>query len=171
MHYLGVDPGLEGAIGVLGPDGEFIAVYDMPIAQAGKRVILPAELAELFNPKRYTGGDGRYTVGIEKAQSFPKQGSASAFNYGTGFGMLLGICAALWIPYTLYHPAKWTGVMLQGMGEKGKEASRVRAQQLWPKEAAEGKLTRERARKLSDGRCEALLIANYHRLQFSPSSS
>jgi hypothetical protein len=76
-----------------------------------------------------------------------------------GYGMWIGILAALHIPYTLVTPNRWKKEMMAGMG-KEKEASCVRAAQLFP--AAGALLSRPKRGGgvvHLDGRGDALLLA------------
>ena len=93
-------------------------------------------------------------VALEKAQAFPGDGTVGAFNYGTGYGIWLGILAALEMPHTLVAPQTWKAVMLKDMG-KDKGASRLRASQLFP-DLAGGFQT-----AASHNRAESLLLAAY----------
>jgi hypothetical protein len=81
-------------------------------------------------------------------------GVTSAFNFGMGFGMWIGICAALELPYQLVHPATWKARLMADMG-KEKDASRVRAMQLYPYTA------KDLARKKDHARGDALLLAHF----------
>ena len=81
-------------------------------------------------------------------------GATSAFNFGMGFGMWQGICAASLIPYQLVHPATWKALLMKDMS-KEKDASRVKAMQLYPQTA------KDLTRKKDHGRADALLLAHY----------
>ena len=59
----------------------------------------------------------------------PGQGTRSMFTIGFGYGLWLGILATLRLPYTAVRPGMWKRAMALG---KDKEASRLRAQQLYP---------------------------------------
>ena len=89
-------------------------------------------------------------VWIEASQAMPGQGTRSMLTIGFGYGLFLGILATLRLPYTAVRPAVWKRSM--GLG-KGKEASRLRAQQLYP--------GADLRRKRDHGRAEALLLAAY----------
>jgi hypothetical protein len=65
-------------------------------------------LVELFNAHDIAH------VFLEKAQSFPKQGLSSTFNYGRHYGELIGILTALELPFTLVRPQEWTKVIHAG---------------------------------------------------------
>src|SRR5687768_17347627 len=107
-HMLGIDPGLTGAIAVLDATGTLVALHDTPTltlrVQRGTRQAydVPGMVA-LLRP--YAGHGGH--VLLEEAQGMPGQGVRSMFTTGLGFGLWLGILAALGLPYTLVRPAVW----------------------------------------------------------------
>ena len=159
--WAGIDPGNEGALVLLYENGQ-IEFHDAPtaIVKSGKRsrtVLVPQEMAsqlEYFTLESYS-----LHVYVEKVSSMPKQGIASSFNFGMGYGLWIGILAGLSIPYTLVTPARWKKEMMAGMG-KEKEASCVRAAQLFPH--ASGQLQRPKRGGgviYLDGRGDALLLA------------
>lgn len=162
MVTIGIDPGQTGAIAVC-IEGDW-AVFDCPVltvettnrkTKSGKSVKNtpdPAGMAALLEKCNYEGAHAY----IEKVGAAPGQGVTSMFNFGKGYGMWLGILAALKIPYTLVTPQAWKKAMMAGMA-KEKAASIVRATQLFPEMA--DRLTL----KKHDGRAEALLIAEYGR--------
>jgi len=88
----------------------------------------------------------------------PGQGNVSMFNYGVGFGTLLGIMATLKIPHTLVHPKTWCKVMHSGTtADEAKARSLEAARRLYP----EVQLIRPRCTKPDEGYVDALLIAGY----------
>lgn len=150
MH-IGIDPGLTGAVAVLSPAGILEGLHDVPVlslkVQRGTRAVydVPGMVA-LLRPY----GAAQAHVCIEEAQAMPGQGTRSMFTIGHGYGLWLGILAALQIPYTPVRPAIWKRSMVLG---KDKEASRLRAMQLYP--------GADLRRKKHHGRAEALLLAVY----------
>jgi hypothetical protein len=78
----------------------------------------------------------------------PGQETRSTFTVGLGFGIWLGVLAALALPYTRVRPAIWKRAL--GLG-KDKEQARLRAMQLFPQA--------DLRRKRDHGRAEALLLA------------
>ena len=80
----------------------------------------------------------------------PGQGVSSTWTTGYGFGVWLGVLAALALPHTRVRPAIWKRAM--GLG-KDKEQARLRAIQLFP--------SADLRRKKDHGRAEALLLAWY----------
>ncbi len=151
MIVIGIDPGLDGAVAALDDD---IRVWDTPTAKEGKkRVFVPIEMWDIL----HTAGREapRVHVFIEKVHSMPKQGIASAFNFGVGYGLWLGVIAGFQMPSTQVTPQAWMREMLAGM-QKGKDSSRIRAIELFPDSVG-------LARKKDHGRADALLIAEYGR--------
>jgi crossover junction endodeoxyribonuclease RuvC len=149
--YIGIDPGLSGALAVLAPDGTLEALWDTPTltlrtSRGTKQEHDIPGLVALLEP--YSGPQSH--VFIEEAQSMPQQGVRSMFTCGLGMGLWLGVLAALRMPYTRVRPQIWKRAL--GLG-KDKEASRLRAMQLFP--------SAELRRKKDHGRAEALLLARY----------
>jgi crossover junction endodeoxyribonuclease RuvC len=154
--YIGIDPGLSGALAVLAPDGTLDALWDTPtLTLRSSRGIrqeydMPG-LVALLAPY----GGSQTQVMIEESQPMPGQGVRSMFTCGLGMGVWLGVLAALEIPHTRIRPHVWKKAL--GLG-KDKEQARLRAMQLYPH--ADLRL------KKHHGRAEALLLARYSQ-QFS----
>ncbi len=161
--WAGIDPGNLGALVFILDDGR-IRIIDAPTAKvaSGKRtrtVLLPAVMATELRYFADPSEDCDLHVYVELVSSMPKQGVASSFNFGMGYGMWIGVLAALKIPYTLVKPNRWKKEMMAGMG-KEKEAACVRAAQLFP--SASEDLSRPKRGGgvvYLDGRGDALLIA------------
>jgi crossover junction endodeoxyribonuclease RuvC len=160
--WIGIDPGLSGAVGVLGDTGE-IWVYDTPTvalqrgAASKRREYAVGAMAQLLRQWRERGG--YHYAALELVQARPGESSQSGLQTGRGGGIWEGILAALDIPYQRIHPSVWKKRIFAGTGlptgDKG--ASRVLAQQLFP--AAVPDLQRVK----DDGRAEALLLAEWAR--------
>lgn len=151
MIYIGIDPGLSGAVGVIYADGAG-HVFDTPVCLVDtKRKYLVGAMALLLKP--YAEHDEVFAV-LENVHSMPKQGVASSFSFGEGKGMWEGILGAFNIPFDLVSPQRWKKEMLADQG-KEKSAARYKAMQLFPSIATQF------ARVKDDGRAEALLMAEY----------
>lgn len=144
---IAIDPGIAGAIAVLGGD-ELVAVFDMPVmAGTGKRQqVNAAELVKILSP--YIANSVAY---LEQASAMPKQGVSSMFSFGCSYGIIQGVLAALSIPMVIVSPRKWK--KQAGLIGKEKDAARALAQQLYP--------IAELGRKKDIGRADAILIALY----------
>jgi crossover junction endodeoxyribonuclease RuvC len=148
MNWIGIDPGLDGAIAVICDAG--ITLLDTPTVSTGKRREM-----DLYAIVRLLKGltcSQDALVSIEAVHSMPRQGVASTFAFGKGFGMWLGVLAALNIPHQAVAPQTWKKIMLRDAG-KEKDASRVKAMQLFPQVAD------QLSRKKDHGRADALLLA------------
>jgi hypothetical protein len=149
--YLGIDPGLSGAIAVLHEDGGLVAVHDTPVltlrTSRGSRTEYDiAGMAQLLAP--YAGPQSQ--VYLEEAQSMPNQGVRSMFTCGLGMGVWLGVLTTLHMPYTRVRPQVWKKTL--GVS-KDKEQARLRAMQLFP--GADLRLRKHH------GRAEAILLGWY----------
>lgn len=164
--FCGIDPGLTGAIALLNPEINEVRFYDAPtleiITNKKRKNILDAyamtRIMRDINLKASVA-HMEVWVTIEKVQAMPgggerTMGATSAFNFGMGFGMWLGILAALEIPHQQVHPATWKAKIMAGMG-KEKDASRQVAMQHYPKAAPDLNL------KKHHGRADALMLARY----------
>lgn len=149
---VGIDPGKAGGVAAI--DGDAVHAIPMPIV--GKEID-GHELAILLQNLQPD------TVIIEKSQAMPGQGVTSMFNYGAGFGRLLGICEALGLPYRLVTPQRWKGVVLAGTA-KDKDAAVAFVRRAYPSI----NLTPGRKRKAHDGIADAVCLAEYGRQLMIP---
>jgi crossover junction endodeoxyribonuclease RuvC len=163
MIYIGIDPGLSGAVAVIDEgvintmDPVTVSVFDTPTAvvegEKTKREYLATAMALLL--KSYAGRTDVLAV-LEHVHSMPKQGVSSSFCFGRGKGMWEGILAAYNIPTELVSPQRWKKEIMADQG-KDKSAARFKAMALFPSLADQLKLVKH------DGRAEALLMAEYAR--------
>ena len=146
--FIGIDPGISGAIAILDESGAFIEAWDMPTMQDGKKnQVNAAELAKELG--RYA--DSYLIAIVEKVGAMPGQGVSSMFNFGKSFGVALGVIAALGAETRLVTPPAWKKhYKLTG---KPKDASRTLAQQYYPAAPL--------GRKKDHGKGDALLLARY----------
>ena len=153
MIVIGIDPGQRGAI----------ALHSGAALSA---VVMPSSIQEFHAVMKNFVFESRpesVEVFIEKAQSMPKQGIASAFNYGRHFGELLGCLVALGIRHSLVPPASWARQMHVGaVAGSAKERSLEVVRRLCP----DLPLTvGPRAKKPHDGIIDAALICLWGRRQ------
>lgn len=148
-YVVGIDPGARGAVAILDYEGNLIEVWDVPTVEikTGKTVkkrISP----EMFAAELRNWQDAAHCY-TEKVGAMPGQGTSSMFQFGESLGIIRGIMAGMAIPTTLVTPQVWKRDMKLPVG---KEWSRQRAAQMWPKHA------KEFARVKDDGRAEAALL-------------
>lgn len=150
---IGIDPGISGAISVFDWNTQsLLEVMDMPTLEVDsgktkKRHISAAGLRDILvcYPNSH--------VAIEKVGAMPGQGVSSMFNFGRSAGIIEGVVAGLKLPSTYVTPAAWTKAVGRAAG---KDASRMRAMELFPSKADLFKRAKD------DGRADAALIAYWY---------
>ncbi len=150
MNFIGIDPGITGAVAVL--SGDHAQVYDMPTmpyGKTGRKALNLPLLSDMLAPFEGTGA----RAFVEKVNAMPGQGVSSMFSMGMSFYGACGVLAGLNIPVTLVRPQTWKAYY--GLG-RDKENSRALAIAKFP--GVSLKL------KKDHGKAEALLIAHYGRL-------
>ena len=154
MMYLGIDPGLSGALALV--DGEkMIRIWDMPVSVKthGKGNEVNAYLLSDNIIEALEISEGMLTARVEQVSAMPGQGVSSMFSFGVSFGVISGVIGALGINKQMVRPAAWKRAI--GLTGRDKDAARTLAIQLYP-EAAQ-----LLARKKDVGRADALLIAGH----------
>lgn len=158
---IGIDPGLGGAVAWI---GKTVFVLPMPVigtsTKRGHRTIDGAELGRVFDSLKRE--DPCPAVYVEKAHAMPKQGIASAFNYGVGYGIVLGVIASKAMPGYLVTPQRWKARMLADLDRSNKDASIIVARQRFPSMTF---MRSPKSRVPDHGMAEAMLIAEYGRLE------
>jgi crossover junction endodeoxyribonuclease RuvC len=148
--YIGIDPGLSGAIAVFDVEKGHLSIIDMPVVEIvrngkTKRELSPAMLANVLS---LIGKPS--TAVVERVGAMPGQGVSSVFSFGRSLGVIEGALAALQIPTTLVVPQAWQkACSVRG----GKDGSRLRAAELFPNFAGLF------SRKKDDGRADAACLA------------
>lgn len=143
-YYLGIDPGQSGGIVTVNSSGRSSDSYKMPSTELDIYNLL-----RVLSPIKFCL--------IEKVHSMPKQGIASAFKFGKGYGGLRMALIACEIPFDEVTPQKWQkGLSIPPKKKsetpvKWKNRLKQKAQQLFPQE------------KVTLATADALLIAEYCR--------
>lgn len=155
--FIGIDPGLKGAIAILTEDAVFrlFAMPTMDVTRSGKD---KAEVSASLLYGQLRGlPSGRRVAALERVGAMPGQGVTSVFSFGRSVGIVEGVLAALEMPVSIVPPQKWQKAMeVRG----GKDGALLRATELFPEVAS--LLVGPRGGKL-DGFADALLIAAYIR--------
>ena len=154
---LGIDPGLKGGVAAITTAGTVVGVWPMPVA-GGE--VHAAGLADLLRSLRCREpGQDIGRVCLEKVAAMPKQGVASTFHFGTGWGMVRGVCAALGLPVTLVPSTVWKKRVLLGLTHDKAGAVQFCSAR-WP----QTDLVLPGCRVPHDGIADALCLAEYGRL-------
>jgi crossover junction endodeoxyribonuclease RuvC len=169
LHVIGIDPGLSGALAIVGPKG-LVAVQDMPVMQramaAGlvKNQVNAAAVTKLL--KEWISGYDKVEILVVLEHQAPfripgskPQGSSSVFSLGHTAGILEGVVVALGLPHREVTPVTWKKALGLPGGAKNKGVVRSRTQRLYP----EAPLTRV----MDHNRAEAIMIARYGYEEFA----
>lgn len=147
--YIGIDPGKTGGVAVIDGAGRLLTAVRMPKTLPHLRALLRA----LFLAERPV-------LVIEKSQPMPKQGVTSSFNYGVGYGVLIGMTTFAEIPLHEIRPADWKREILAGEPDKKDKGTSIRVcERLFP----QVELVPGGCKKPQDGMAEAILLAEYGR--------
>lgn len=152
--WVGIDPGLRGGIAALDGHGTVVGVWPMPVT-GGE--IHAAGIADVLRSLRCL--DTLQDIGgvtLERVSAMPKQGVSSTFAFGTGWGMVRGVCAALGVPVVLVPPTMWKKHVLVGLPHDKDGALRYCANR-WP----QTDLIPPGCRKPHDGMADALCLAAF----------
>lgn len=175
MILIGVDPGVTGAIAMIGHRAEFLNCVDLPLmVRTESRVrskggemrtkttnqVNPTALSEILREWLKDYDKASVHVMIEKCQAMPgmikgsdkAQSSAGTFSLGLSAGIIEGVVGAMGIPHGLVHPATWKATIKLAGGSQ-KDVYRTYAQRLFPGAPL--------ARMKDHNRAEALLIAKF----------
>ena len=139
--HIGIDPGVNGGIAVLGHQG-YAQAYNMPPTNK--------DLWELIQEIKAAADLEKYPARatLEFVSSSPQMGVKSAFTFGNGYGHLEMALTAAGIPFERVRPQAWQKAM--GCLTKGdKNVTKRRAQELFPQ------------LKITHATADALLIAAY----------
>jgi hypothetical protein len=167
--FVGIDPGLDGAVAILALHGEFLEVADTPVVEVSsmrtrhsktepgtvkhvkgtRREFEEASMRIGLEQVRHAG-----LLAIEQVGPMPKEGAIASFNFGFGVGLWMGLLSGLMISRVRVRPQVWKGYLTL---PADKQAIRLAAIQRWPAAANMLKL------KKHHGRAEALWLAEYAR--------
>lgn len=147
MIYIGIDPGKKGGYALV-CDGD---VDTHPWDDEGFVIWLIGVKAVA------EANDEHILAAVEKVGAMPGNGSVSMFNFGKSAGYIEGVLTALGIPYQLVPPRRWKAAFSL-TNDKGRSIEVCK--KLFP--GVDLKRT-ERCKVDSDGKAEALLIAEWGR--------
>lgn len=148
---IGIDPGVSGAIVIMGNNGHYLDHLLMPVIKVGSKSRVSGAAVHRFISEWVE--DMQAHCYLEQVGAMPGQGVSSMFSFGHAAGLVEGVITGLGIPLTLVTPQAWK--KHAGLIGQDKDASRSRAVQLFPEiRALEQK---GKGQAIAD----ALLIARY----------
>lgn len=154
--YIGIDPGLDGAVAIWMPSTIGLLVLDLPTVEVTRNGKKKRELAtRSFFLDLQSVIDPNMTepmVMIEQVGAMPGQGVSSVFSFGRTYGAIEGVVASLDLPMRRVPPQVWTKKMKV---RDGKDGARAMAMELFPDKAMLF------SRKKDHNRADAALLAVY----------
>jgi len=156
MIVIGIDPGLTGAIGMVGHLGEYLEMADIPVMERQgahayvKNQVNGAALEELLRDWTKDYDRNEIHVFIESPIAFPKQHVGVTASCFLSAGLIEGVVMARHYRHSLVRPADWKKALKL---TNTKEQGRALAIRLFP-QASLGRVK-------DHNRAEALLIAKY----------
>lgn len=157
--WIGIDPGMLGAIAAINERGEFLWIYDMPITHLGRTGEF--DLETMATIARQVTRYPEVHVILEWVQTRPDEAPESSKRFGVGLGMLEMAFTMVGHRPERVSPNKWKGRL--SLTGKADNALKSREQSVSLAEAVIQRLPSGTLRGvrggLKDGRAEALLIA------------
>ncbi len=145
MLYIGIDPGLSGAWGMIDHHGCYWSCGDMHHDTEG---ILDTE--RIWDEMCQARDRLDTKVFIEKVHSMPNQGVSSTFKFGMAFGGALSLARRFKTEVVMVTPQLWKKTLVLN---SDKQLSLDMAREIFPQAPLH--------LKKHNGRAEALLIALY----------
>lgn len=152
---IGIDPGLQGGIALIDRKGLLIDAIQMPIRKVGTKNCIHTN--RLYSTLReYIVSYTVNHIAIEYVHSMPKQGVASMFSFGFGYGLVIATCHCLGLEPDQISPRSWKNYFK--LKYENKEAGLLVVEKLYPNTLVKFETPRGR---LLDGIVDAVLIAKY----------
>lgn len=150
--FLGIDPGINGGLAIVGGDSVITSV--MPATENELNVRELASFLMEHAPQI------KHCV-LEHVWSQPGTAAGASFKFGKVNGLIEAVLVMLNIPYTMVIPRTWMKVMHEGTSKSLDTKARgfLVCQRLFP----DVNLIQPRCRKQHDGVSDALLMAEYCR--------
>jgi len=144
---IGIDPGKKGAIAIFSNNN--IDTFTIPLIE---NEIDEKSLFNLF----IEFNNSNCMAFLEKVHSMPKQGVASTFTFGMGYGLIKMALTGNNIPYQLVTPQAWKKKILAGLPSE-KSSAILYVNRKYPTVS----LIPKGKRTPSDGIADAICIAEY----------
>jgi hypothetical protein len=159
LNTIGIDPGRTGGVCILNDVGEVTTLCPMPLTTEDE--IDGKKLKDIFINHQPC------VIYCEKVAAMPGNGVCSMFSFGKGFGIILGVSAALELNLKLVYPRTWQNhfhdIKTWGLDPKSRALESVK--KIFPHQSF---LATKRSHKPHDGIVDACLIAKYGYDNFRP---
>jgi len=148
---MGIDPGANGGLAVVSAAGSVEMVCRMPQTEGDLARLFEAEIAPM----------GITSCLIEAVHAFPDQGVASAFTFGRGAGVIVGLLLAHKIRFEEIRPQAWQKLL--GIPPRAKRPRKPRPFIQYPPEESQSQWKnrlRSKAQQLFPGVEVTLAVAD-----------
>lgn len=154
---LGIDPGLTGAVALIGPAGTL--VEDLPVIRDGRFAWIDGSALVHLLRQWGVGDPATESIAfVERAQAMPGQGVSSSFQTGLTAGSLLAALQCAGVGIRLVQPRAWK----VALGLAGDPADTDRERKQRSIDRARLRFPHLRMDRAKDhNRAEALLLAAY----------
>ena len=158
--YVGIDPGFQGALGLMNAAGTLVKVWDLPVTGKGKAGEF--DLPELWALFKRLKAFPDVVAGLEWPTTRPGEGAERSERFGRGKGYLEAFAFCSGLAHHKVSPNLWKGRLgLPGKGDpQAAQMAREAFERFYPRHT--GLILGPRG-GLKDGRCDALLIAHFLR--------
>lgn len=105
MNFIGIDPGVSGAVAWLRP-GHAPRAFKIPVQKLGPSNVVDGRKLHmlLMDPD---SEPEQIVVTIERVHAMPKQGVSSTFTFGAAFGAALALAEATATRVHILRPDQW----------------------------------------------------------------
>lgn len=158
ISFIGIDPGQKGGVAMVNQFGQAVGGFTLPHHEDDPKVIVwPMILKFFLNKCR-----GAY-VSIEQMPFMGKRGQIATMSLAENIGVFKGLLVAAALPFESVHPSTWQSVLINHHQGKSKERALKTFEEKWPEMASQLRMSHD---KVPDGIADAMLIAEYGRLQY-----
>ena len=124
MNFVGIDPGLDGAVAWIGPHNKVhISMMPTILKTKGRGTRMYEVKSMKLMLQTFYENPMDIFVCLEQQQAMPGQGVSSMFSIGRGMGLWEGILTGLGVPYLVVHPRRWHREICRGLPGGPKEQS------------------------------------------------
>lgn len=155
MIFIGIDPGISGALVAMDRNAHIVLAEEMPTMPSPipkRRMVDGRKLSALLRGTSQYEGSAPL-VALERVGAMPRQSPVSMFSFGQSYGTVIGVLGSLAYSWDFVAPQEWKKFHRLG---PDKAQSVGLAMRRWPG---------LNLKKSDDGIAEAALIADWLRIR------
>ena len=164
MIFVGVDPGLSGALVAISEAGKIEGQLIMPRLSGSKGPLDTRTILSWLLEMKSLTGSGSFFGAIERVSTRPGQGATSTLTTGVNWGRLDALFIAIGVRYETPTPQQWKRTLgLPKRSGKERAQGKIDAVEMVSRLFPEMDLMPGRRRVPHDGLADAVLVAEYAR--------